>query len=318
METMLKVSPTIQDLFCCPVDKGKLQFKKDHFACSLCNTSFPIVDGIPIFINEKNSLFKIGDFKIRSDTFFRTRSAVVEWVRKSMPKTSANYKAQNNYETIGRILLERKTPLKILVLGGSIIGGGLKTLLDNPSFEVIETDVSLGPRTMVVCDAHDIPFENNTFDGVISQAVLEHVIDPFRCVSEIHRVLKSDGIVYAETPFMQQVHAGRYDFTRFTHLGHRRLFRQFTELESGVVCGPGMALAWAYEYFLLSFSTNKWMRRFLRLFAHFTSFYLKYFDRFLINKAGSYDAASAYYFIGEKSTVSISDKEIITLYRGAI
>ncbi len=84
---------------------------------------------------------------------------------------------------------------------------------------------------------------DESFDGVICQAVLEHVLDPYRCVEEIHRVLRPNGLVYAETPFMQQVHGGTHDFTRFTHLGHRRLFRKFAEVDSGVVCGPGMALA---------------------------------------------------------------------------
>ena len=55
-------------------------------------------------------------------------------------------------------------------------------------------------------------------------------------------VYKDDGLVYADTPFMQQVHMGRYDFTRFTYLGHRRLFRKFEEIDSGAVSGPAMAL----------------------------------------------------------------------------
>ncbi len=42
---------------------------------------------------------------------------------------------------------------------------------------------------MLICDAHDIPFADRSFDGVIVQAVLEHVVDPFRCCEEIHRVL---------------------------------------------------------------------------------------------------------------------------------
>ena len=31
------------------------------------------------------------------------------------------------------------------------------------------------------------------------------------------------------------------------------MFRKFDEVSSGPTCGPGMALAWAYQYFLLSF-----------------------------------------------------------------
>ena len=37
---------------------------------------------------------------------------------------------------------------------------------------------------------------------MLVQAGLEHVRDPWQVVAEIHRVLKDDGLVYAETPFM--------------------------------------------------------------------------------------------------------------------
>jgi hypothetical protein len=137
-------------------------------------------------------------------------------------------------------------------------------------------------------------------------------------VDEIHRVLKQNGLVYAETPFMQQVHMGQYDFTRFTHLGHRRLFRRFDEVESGPVVGPGVALAWAYKYFLLSFATSRVARAILKNFAHLTSFYLKYFDHYLIDKPGAFDAASGYYFMGQKSDQTLSDRELTKLYKGAI
>jgi hypothetical protein len=116
---------------------------------------------------------------------------------------------------------------------------------------------------------------------------------------------------------MQQVHFGRYDFTRFTHLGHRRLFRRFEEIESGAVCGPGMALAWSYQYFLVSFTSSRILKSFLRIFANLTSFYLKYFDYYLINKPGTFDAASGYYFIGRKSEQVLSDRDLIKMYKGA-
>ena len=59
------------------------------------------------------------------------------------------------------------------------------------------------------------------------------MVEPEKVVAEIYRVLKENGIVYAETPFMQQVHEGAYDFTRYTVLGHRYLFRQFHALSIG-------------------------------------------------------------------------------------
>ena len=80
---------------------------------------------------------------------------------------------------------------------------------------------------------------DDSCDAVVVQAVLEHVLDPQVVVDEINRVLKPGGLVYAETPFMQQVHAGRYDFSRYSDAGHRWLFRQFEEVDRGLSAALG-------------------------------------------------------------------------------
>jgi hypothetical protein len=54
---------------------------------------------------------------------------------------------------------------------------------------------------------------------------------PRAFVGEIWRVLREGGLVHAETPFLQQVHAGGpHDFVRFTSSGRRHLFRRFEEI----------------------------------------------------------------------------------------
>ncbi|MFC5165716.1 class I SAM-dependent methyltransferase [Nonomuraea angiospora] len=104
--------------------------------------------------------------------------------------------------------------------------------------------------TQFVADAHEISLPDGSVDAVIAQAVLEHVPDPWLVVSEIHRVLRLDGVVYAETPFMQQVHEGAYDFCRFTESGRRRLFRNFTQIDSGPIGGPGLQAVRNTDFFL--------------------------------------------------------------------
>jgi SAM-dependent methyltransferase len=234
-----------------------------------------------------------------------------------LPSITASVGTNGHYRRVRELLLQRTTAPKILILGGSILGHGLGELIADARIECLSTDVSLGPLTMMVCDAHDVPFEDETFDGVIVQAILEHVVDPGRCVAEVHRVLRPGGVVYSETPFMQQVHMGPYDFTRFTHSGHRRLFRHFGEIASGAVCGPGMALAWSYQYFLLSFATSRAARGLLRAVAQLTAFPLKYCDRYLITRPGALDAASGFFFIGTKQETALRDRELIAYYRGA-
>lgn len=311
----MKISKDIQQKLICPSTKGRLTQNGEYLE-SVANKEirYPIIDGIPILICDEKSIFSINDFIKRKDTTFSlNENAIKRFVRKIIPTITTNIKAKENYNKIISILPKNA---KILVIGGSVMGEGMDSLYSSKSFDIVGSDVSFGPYVKIISDAHDLPFEDEAFHCVIIQAVLEHVLEPQRCVSEVHRVLKTSGIVYAETPFMQQVHMKQYDFTRFTHLGHRRLFRNFEEIKSGPTCGPGIALAWSYTYFLRSFATSKTMVRLLTAIAHTTSFFFKYFDYYLIDKPGSYDAASAYFFIGKKQHHTLSDKELIEQFKG--
>jgi len=314
----VRLRDCIIERLCCPVCKSKMNQTSYNFQCmnSLCQNFFPIVDGVPVLLDESSSVFSKQDFVNHSDTFFRTQNKLVKLAIKLMPKIGRNIKSRANYLKFSKLLTEENVNPKVLILGGGIEGQGMEEIMSLSAIEFIGSDVFFGPNTALICDAHAIPFDDRTFDGLIVQAVLEHVVDPYRCVEEIYRVLKDDGLVYAETPFIQQVHAGRYDFSRFTHLGHRRLFRRFEELCSGAVCGPGMALAWSYKYFLLSFVKTRLARSCVNAFASISAFWLKYFDSYLIDKPGALDAASGYYFMGRKSKEIISDRELIKLYRG--
>lgn len=315
------LSENIEKLFCCPVCKSKIERSEEQFLCTAyeCGKQYPIIDGIPVLINEDSSIFSISDFVSRGKTTLnlRTSQGIRKLFAQTMPSIGKNLSGAENYQKLVELLAEQTSNPKVLVLGGGIVGSGMEPLLEAKYIDLIETDVSFGPRTNLICDAHDIPFKDNSFDAVVVQAVLEHVADPYRCVEEIHRVLTNQGLVYADTPFMQQVHMGRYDFTRFTLLGHRRLFRKFEEVYSGISCGPGMALSWSYQYFLLSFTTSHALRKFIIYFVSMTSFFLKYFDNYLIKKTGATDAASSFYFLGKKSNNILSDRELVKSYKGA-
>ena len=51
----------------------------------------------------------------------------------------------------------------------------------------------ISPWADVKMDVHDIPFEENTFDVVICNHVLEHVDDADKVMKEFYRVMKSGG-----------------------------------------------------------------------------------------------------------------------------
>jgi SAM-dependent methyltransferase len=56
------------------------------------------------------------------------------------------------------------------------------------------------PLAKVKMDVHDIPFEDNTFDVVFCNHVLEHVTDDKKVVREFRRVLKPGGFAILQSP----------------------------------------------------------------------------------------------------------------------
>jgi SAM-dependent methyltransferase len=207
---------------------------------------------------------------------------------------------------------------RVLVIGGGILGKGMQRMVDDERIDLVESDIFLGPRTAVLFDAHSIPFEDESFDAIVCQAVLEHVADPFRCVDEFARVLRPGGLVYAGTAFMQQVHGGAHDFMRFSLVGHRRLFRRFEEIESGMAVGPGSGLAWSWRYFLGSFAKTRQGSAIGQAVGRLTGFVWARFDPYLARRPGATDAASAVYFVGAKGPDgwALSDREVVASYRG--
>ncbi len=157
-----------------------------------------------------------------------------------------------------------------------------------------------------------MPFEEKTFNGVWIQAVLEHVLSPETVVNEIFRVLDDGGFVYSETPFMQQIHMGKNDFTRYTASGHRYLFKNFEKINIGVNGGPGTSLAWSIKYFFWSLFNEK-IANYLAIIPFLI---LRQFDKFLSDRM-SWDSSSGFYFFGKKNKMYKFNKgELNQTYKG--
>jgi SAM-dependent methyltransferase len=221
-----------------------------------------------------------------------------------------NRVAARNIELLMRALPGSAPTL--LVVGGATVGNGVDAIYRDRRVQVIGFDIVASPVTQFIADAHHIPLPTASVDGVLVQAVLEHVLDPALVVAEIHRVLQSDGLVYAETPFLQQVHAGPYDFTRFTASGHRYLFREFEELAAGPVAGPGTQLLWSVDHLVRGLTRSAYAGRVARLLLC----WLRALDR-LVPARYAMDDASAYYFLGRKREGEMSAAEIVAYYGGA-
>ena len=101
--------------------------------------------------------------------------------------------------------------------------------------------------TDVIGVGEALPFKDNSIDGVVSIAVLEHVRDPFRCAAEIVRVLKPGGRLICCVPLLAPVHAYPHHYYNMTPQGLRALFeRQLKVYDQQVIESilPIWALTW--------------------------------------------------------------------------
>ena len=169
MQSQIKLSTAVQELLRCPICRKRLDRIGEQFFCinSECGAHFPIIDGIPVLLNEDSSLFSIDDFvSQRSASLDLRESKIKKVLRQSIPSINRNVRGKQNYDKLAKLLLSQSTAPRVLVVGCGSLGQGMESLLLHRSIELIESDVSFGPRIMLVCDAHDIPFENDSFDAI--------------------------------------------------------------------------------------------------------------------------------------------------------
>ncbi len=72
-----------------------------------------------------------------------------------------------------------------------------------PSLDYTTADLE-SPLAEVKMDVHEIPFEDNTFDIVLCNHVMEHVRDDIQAMREIRRVLKPEGWAIMQVPMMKE------------------------------------------------------------------------------------------------------------------
>jgi len=287
----------------------KIEFEKNKVKSVKSGLfDFKITNNLPVLINFNESIFA-EDFYTslkKNESIIGNRSVLKKKIKSLFSGSGIN---SNKFFNIFRKKLKNNS--RLLIIGGGNIGTGIKKIYEDKSLQIISTDVYPSDNIQFISDAHNLPLKNETIDGVVIQAVLEHVVDPNKVVKEIFRVLKKNGIVYAETPFMQQTHEEPYDFQRYTELGHRFLFKSFEEIYRGTNGGPGLSLYWSIKSFIYSLINNKILSEIIS----FPLIILSYID-FLIPEKRKIKSANGFIFIGKKSENKINKKNLPKIYLG--
>jgi len=92
-----------------------------------------------------------------------------------------------------------------------------------------------------------LPFREGTFDLVFSQALLEHVPNPFLAVEEMRRVAKPGGTVWAGMAFMRPVHAVPSHYFNATTWGIQELFKNMEILSATWFGELSFTIDWVFQ-----------------------------------------------------------------------
>jgi len=315
---MLAHSDEYWNLLRCPKTNLPLKLIDSEFL--IADTShqdqqykYEIIEGKPVLVDFSTSILDQTETVTNnaSSVVVRpTRGGIQSIIKRVL--TPEKQVTNDNVKYLISLLKDQNSEPKVLFIGGGSLGRGMKPFYDDDALKVIGFDIYSSPLVQFIADAHQIPLANESIDCVVIQVVLEHVLDPSQVVSEIYRVLKPNGLIYAETPFLQQVHEGAYDFTRFTESGHRYLFKNFQLISSGATEGPGTQLLWTIDYFSRSLFRSRTMGKIIKLLF----FWVQYLD-YCIPKKYWIDSGSDVFFLGRKSDKTITPQEMIQHYQGA-
>lgn len=78
------------------------------------------------------------------------------------------------------------------------------------NLDYITADIE-SPLAKVKMDIHDIPFEENSFDVIFCNHVLEHVDDDIKALNEMKRVLRPGGWAILQVPFFYPLPKETYE-----------------------------------------------------------------------------------------------------------
>lgn len=192
----------IRAILRCPSCRGELDHTADDLSCARCERRFPYFDGRPV---------------IAADPDYD-------------PRSEDQFKSANTYGQQVIALIEAHRDGWVLDCGSGSPSLGF--------YNVVHLDLHAFPHVDVVTDGNSLPFADETFDAVLSEAVLEHVTDPVAYTREVARVMKPGALVRLDVAFLSPYHGVPDHYFNMTRSGLRVVVEESgLEVES-ISTGP--------------------------------------------------------------------------------
>lgn len=183
---------------------------------------------------------------------------------------------------------------------GLNVGAGHTKLHPN----LLNLEIEAGDGIDIVGSIEAVPAEDNSFDLLIAQEVLEHVPNLPKALSEIHRILAPGGVAYLQMPFTIGYHPCPHDYWRFSHEGMAQLAVQ-ADLhieEIAITVGPAVGFYRILVEFWAVLLSAIWQKLYMptKALGALVFYPLKWLDPLMMRSSEKDRIVGGYYLICRK------------------
>src|SRR4051812_4019909 len=268
----------VKGIVACPrCTSADFAWGQESVTCNACGSAFPLVGRVPLLLlgetpkRQAHGADDLGLIQYLPDAVHGLADRSRSFVRPALVHRSKHTRSL-------AMRFVQSLPAESVILN---VGAGSSDY----GSRVINLDIAPTEGLDVVGLAERLPFRDEVFDGIVFQAVLEHVANSHQALTEIRRTLRPGGSLFIEVPFIQGYHAAPRDHRRYTEQGLRAELGQhgFRVTASGVAVGPASAMAWVTAEFVALLLSGRSARayRFARVFGNWLAWPIKWADAWL-------------------------------------
>ena len=220
----------LSDYLCCPKCKDKLISRQSLLICRKCRSGYEIREGIPILI----SLEEISGQQQKQIDYFsdcrdmaETKYKLEEWHKSFLGRFKENFQDLKDKTVLDCGTGQGYMAIELAKEGATIIACDL-TIQWLIRLKGIAKQEGLEEKILFVCcSAEELPIKSKSVDYFISNALLEHLEEEKKAISEINRVCKKKSALMITTPLLYR-HLNPllvpYSFIQDRVIGHLRRY----------------------------------------------------------------------------------------------
>lgn len=214
---MLRISDLLRERLACPDCGGRLRIDGATVGCLECGTGYAVTETGALDLRLRRPKTLELEFIVDSSAAPETQVEPAPLARNPQPQVDfggLRIPAHLNRKLLSHFPAARTESSLMLDLGCG--AAGHRAVCEQAGFEYVGLDYQ-SEQADILADAHALPFLPESFEFVLSIAVLEHLRNPFVAMREAYQVLLPGGKLVGTVAFQEPFHGNSY--YHHSHLG---------------------------------------------------------------------------------------------------